>query len=106
MVKVQISKSDKGYYRIESREHADNSIICAAVSGIMQGLAGTMLNVEPKPHIVEMTIGKGVVIVEIEPLDTTDQKIIDVVFLFAEVSLLQIGKKYPQNIELSTTYCG
>lgn len=102
MVTVEISKSRTfGYYRAVADDHADDPLICSAVSGIMQGLAGALINVEPKAHIERMILESGRVEVEIRPaVNEDDQKVIDTLFFFAQIAIMQIAKKYPQNVDL------
>ena len=100
MVTVTINKSNAcGYYGISAKDHAEESIVCAAVSATLQGLAGTLINIEPKPHIERMILDSGDVEIEIKPSAIAyEQLVFDALFFFAEVSLMQIEKKYPQNV--------
>ncbi len=101
MVKVEIHKGNYGYIEITAKNHATDPIVCASVSAIMWGLAGTLLNLEPKPDIKEMILNDGNFKIEVNPfVNGGDQKSIDTSFLFADVSLSQIAKKYPQDIEV------
>lgn len=99
MVQVEIIKGSFGYVKITAKQHATDPIICASISTIMWGLAGTLLNIEPKADIIEMVLNDGNFIIEVNPFsEGSDQISIDTSFLFADVSLCQIAKKYPQDI--------
>lgn len=101
MVSVEIRKTSMGYESIKADNHAGDPIICSAVSAIMQGAAGTIMNLKDKPNITKLIIQDGFVEIEVAPLfDEHDQELVDTVFLFAHVSLSQIEKSYPQNIKV------
>lgn len=103
MVTVTVRKTPFGYDHMKAEEHAGDPIICASVSAIMQGLCGTLLNIDPKPDITRMTIQDGFVEVGIAPMvDALEQRITDTVFHFAMVALSQIEKKYPKSIQIFT----
>ena len=103
MVTITIRKTPFGYDHMKAEEHAGDPIICASVSAIMQGLCGTLMNLEPKPDISRMTIQDGLVEVGIAPMvDYQDQRVTDAVFHFAVIALSQIEKKYPKNIQIFT----
>lgn len=100
MVTVEISKSRTfGYYKAVADNHAADPLICSAVSGIMQGLAGALINIDVKPHIEKLILESGHVDIEVRPAtDESDQKIYDTLFFFAQIALMQIEKKYPQDV--------
>lgn len=100
MVTVEFSRSRTfGYYKAVADNHADDPLICSAVSAIMQGLAGSLMNIEPKAHVERLIIESGHLEIEVRPaLDEVEQKIFDTLFFFAQVSLMQIEKRYPQNV--------
>lgn len=98
MVKVQITKSPWGYTRITANGHASTPIVCAGVSAIMWGLAGTILNLKEKPNINTMVMNDGHFIIDVDPIDGDDQKQVDTCFTFAAVALGQIGKNSPEDI--------
>jgi uncharacterized protein YsxB (DUF464 family) len=103
MTTINIVKSDAfGYIKIEAVDHAEDAIVCAGISAITQGLAGALLNIEPKPHIEKLIIESGKFEVEIRPMvQEEDMKIIDAVFFTAHVTLAQIQKKYPQMVVIN-----
>lgn len=101
MVTVTINKCKTlGYGGISAKNHAEESTVCAAVSAILQGLAGALININPKPHIERMLLESGNVEIQIQPSAHEEQRIFDTLFFFSEVSLMQIEKKYPQNIKV------
>ena len=101
MVSVTVRRTPWGYDYMRAVEHAGDPIICASVSAIMQGLCGTLLNIDPKPDVRTMVIQSGLVEVEIAPMiEDHDRRIIDTVFTFATVAIMQIEKKYPQNVQI------
>lgn len=102
MTKVEVFRSiHHGYYKVQAINHADDPLICAAVSAILQGLVGALMNIEPKPHIAHLVMNDGEFIVDIFPMvEEEHQAIIDALFFFVEVSIAQIEKKYPQNVLL------
>ena len=103
VVSVTFRRTAWGYDYMKAEEHAGDPIICASVSAIMQGLCGTLLNIDPKPDVQKMVIQSGLVEVEIAPMiEDHDKRIIDAVFTFAIVAIMQIEKKYPQNVRIFT----
>lgn len=99
MIKVEIFQSDYGYYKITAKDHSQDSKVCASVSAIMWGLAGTILNIKPSPDIKEMILNDGCFVIEINPfIEEKDQHTTNIIFTFAEIALKQIEKKYPQEI--------
>lgn len=103
MVTVTLRKTAWGYDAMKAEEHAGDPIICASVSAIMQGLCGTLLNMDPKPDIHKMVIRDGYVEVEVSPMiEDQDRRVLDMVFTFAVVSIMQIEKKYPKNVQVFT----
>ncbi len=102
MVNVTVLKTTVGFESIRAVEHAGDPLVCAAVSAIMQGLAGTLINITPKPDITSLIIDSGVVDIAVAPMfEQSDQNIIDTVFLTAYISLKQIERSNPDKISIS-----
>lgn len=105
MVTVNIRRTPFGYDYIKAENHAGDPLVCAAVSAIVQGLAGTLLNIEPRPKIIKLDLSNGNAEIEISPmLADQDRSIIDALFLFALISLMQIEKAEPSKIQVFDTY--
>lgn len=102
MVKVRIFKDDYGYQEIDVRDHAESSV-CMAISTLMWALADTLMNIEPKPDITKMVMESGHLSIRCNPL-MEDQEIIDAVFFTVHIGLLQLQKKYPNEIHFSTNF--
>lgn len=105
MVEVEVRNTPFGYDYIRAKHHAGDPLICSAVSAIMMGLVGTLLNVNPKPTIISQTVSDGYVEVEISPmLKEQDRAVLDAVFLFAIISLMQIQKAHPSKIKVCNSF--
>lgn len=103
MVKVLVINSNWGYTKITAEGHASEPRICSAVSAVMWGLAGMMLNINDKPNINSMVMHSGHHELDVTPMSNErSQEIIDTCFKFALVSLSQIEKQYPGEIEIVT----
>ncbi|MZQ97208.1 MAG: ribosomal-processing cysteine protease Prp [Acidaminobacter sp.] len=104
MVKVRIYKDDYGYQEIDVRDHADSSV-CMAISTLMWALSDTLMNISPKPDITKMVLESGHLSIRCNPLmDEQEQAIIDAVFFTVHIGLMQLEKKYPQEISFSTFF--
>jgi hypothetical protein len=56
------------------------------------------MNINPSPNIKALSIESGMVAIETDISENQD--IIDAIYLFAHVSLAQIEKKHPQNVNI------
>lgn len=101
MVEVSIFKSNYGYESIKAVNHSEDPIICASISTIMWGLAGSLMNLKDVIHISEMVLNPGNFFIEISPMfEEADQVVVDTLFMFAEISLRQVSEKYPQFLSI------
>lgn len=104
MVRVRIYQDDYGYQEIDVRDHAESSV-CMAISSLMWALADTLLNIEPKPDITKMILESGHLSIRCNPfIDEQDQRVIDAVFITIHIGLMQLQKKYPNEIQFSTNF--
>ncbi len=95
MVTVRINKDGFGYSRIEVTDHADPKV-CAGVSALLWGLAGTLM--DAGADFVELLLGDGHFIIDVTP--QPDNPTLQAYFRFVDISLKQIKKSYPQDIDI------
>ena len=102
MVKVELFKSKTfGYLGIRAIDHAEDSLVCSAVSNLLQGFYSTLINIEEKPHLEKVIMQSGYFELEIRPMETDEErKVIDALFFFVQVTLAQLNKKYPQYVDI------
>lgn len=101
MVQVKILKTNWGYETIKATGHSEDPLVCSAISAIMWGLSGTLLNIDESPNVEKMIMQSGHFDIQVSPtFDIENQSIVDTAFLFAEVALRQISEKNPQNLEI------
>lgn len=98
MVQVKLTKCSYGYTKITADGHADDPTVCAAVSSIMWGLSGTLLNLKEKPQINAMVMQSGSFDIDVTPFVGSAQTVVDTCYLFAEVGLRQIAARHPGQV--------
>lgn len=97
-VQVKIIQSSFGYTRITAEGHAEQSDVCAAVSAVMWGLAGSIINLKEKPNINAMVLNSGLFEIDVSPMGGISQSLVDTCFKYAHIALSQIARQYPEQI--------
>jgi len=102
MITIHTGIKGNAYY-MTSEGHADydpgNDIVCAAVSGIMYALAGSVTNLNGGGRKV-IREGDGQMWIRYWPLDMEDSRNMRVIWNTIVIGLLQIMKKYPDHVKL------
>lgn len=99
MVKVIISQSRWGIEGIEVVDHADDKLVCAAVSAISYTIAGAISNMMDETAVRRLKLHDGDFCIEIQP-QFTDTGVGNTIMRTALIGFLQLQKTYPDQIKI------